>query len=59
MLEEAFNKKMKKLFAVVDEAKGENIKPTKRMGFAVIEDDDDDKPEECRIWFIKTMPLRC
>lgn len=49
MLEEAFNKKMKKLFAVVDEAKGENIKPSKRMGFAVIEDDDDDKPEECRI----------
>lgn len=48
MLEEAFNKKMKKLFAVVDEVKGEGVKPSKRLGFGVIEDEDDHRPEDCR-----------
>ena len=47
-MEELFNKKMKKLFAVVDEAKPEAKKTSNRIGFGVIEEEDGFRQEECR-----------
>lgn len=46
-MEEVFNKKMKTLFAVVDEAKADPKKNTNRMGFGIIEEEDTFRPEEC------------